>query len=81
MLAQVRGEDDVELEYNVIVVANEAVRSLENPWVSICRRKCAPASHALQRGLGAVLEGGESDERWQPAGPAGIARCQAAGGC
>ena len=33
--------DDVELEYNVIVVANEAVRSLENPWISICRRKCA----------------------------------------
>ena len=36
---QVRGEEDVELEYNVIVVANEAVRSLENPWISICRRK------------------------------------------
>ena len=39
MAVQVRGEEDVELEYNTIVVANEAVRSLENPWVSIMRRK------------------------------------------
>ena len=38
MAVQVRGEEDVELENNTIVVANEAVRSLENPWVSI---KCS----------------------------------------
>ena len=39
VLQKVRGEEDVELEYNTIVVANEAVRSLENPWIAIMRRK------------------------------------------
>lgn len=42
VLQKVRGTDDVELEYSTIVVANEAVKGSENPWISICRRRNRP---------------------------------------
>lgn len=44
VLEKVRGgqTEETELEYNTIVVANEAVRGLENPWRCIIRRRNLP---------------------------------------
>lgn len=42
MLEKVRGTKDVDLEYSTIVVANEALKGLENPWIAIFRRKNWP---------------------------------------
>jgi sugar porter (SP) family MFS transporter len=42
VLRRIRGTPDVDVEYETIVVANDAVKHAENPWKAILRRRNRP---------------------------------------
>lgn len=42
VLQQVRGTKDVVAEFDTIVLANEALKGMENPWIAILRRRNRP---------------------------------------
>ncbi len=42
MLQKVRGTKDVDVEFDTIVLANEALKGMENPWRAIFRRRNRP---------------------------------------
>ena len=42
VLQKVRGTKDVDVEFDTIVLANEALKGMENPWRAIFRRRNRP---------------------------------------
>ena len=42
VLEKVRGTGDVDLEFNTIMEAHEALKGMENPWLAIFRRRNRP---------------------------------------
>ena len=42
MLQKVRGTKDIDVEFDTIVLANEALKGMESPWRAIFRRRNRP---------------------------------------
>jgi len=42
VLQKVRGTKDVDVEFDTIVLANEALKGMESPWKAIFRRRNRP---------------------------------------